>query len=222
MSLGTHERVIEHEHRFVKNAFSCVLFLKGKKMKTYNYMSNTMLREYCYGTPKDRLNTILKNLNDFDLKWTALFNELVHNIYEQKKYNRRSDDIGVRVQTSMGKGSPTENRAICIMEIEAAIQNCDLVSGLLKNVDNPKEIRDCVISLDLMKREFNVISKQIDCLPEDDKRIFMDCFFYEKPIQEVADAEFMEKHSISTKIWRIKRSLKTYLIQDLSTEIGML
>ncbi len=176
--------------------------------------------EYCFKTPKERMRLILTDFKWFELKWTALFNELVCSIYEQKEYNRRSGgDLGVRVQTSVGKGSPTENKAICLMEIEAGILNCDLWGDLLNGVDYPNEISKKVYALYFMKKEVDVILQRLGMLSESDRNLFMDCVYYGKTTEEIAKKQFVEKESVAKRLWRIKKCLRDTLIIDLSREV---
>ncbi len=192
--------------------------MRNKKLKSIE----KRYANYCMSTPKDRLNLLLANYIGFELVWTKLYNELVTEVYEQKQCNRRSnDDLGVKVQGGCAKSSPTENKAICIMEIEDAIMNCVFCTGLLNDVDNPEEIRRRVISLDLMKREYEVLSRRMEALSVQDRDILIMRMYYEKSVQEMADEAGLELNSISRKVGRIKHSLLDVLMKDLSKEVGM-
>ncbi len=176
--------------------------------------------EYCFKPPKERMRILLTDFKWFDEIWKALFDELADSIYEQKEYNRKSGgDIGVRVQSSGSKYSPTESKAICHMEIEDGILNCDLLTGLLVGVDNPNEISKKVYALHFMKEEVNVILQELALLSASDRKLFMNCVYYGKTIDEIAKDQYVEKSSISTRLWRIKKCLRRALIIDLSKEV---
>lgn len=176
--------------------------------------------EYCFKPPKERMRILLTDFKWFDEIWKALFDELADSIYEQKEYNRKSGgDIGVRVQSSGGKYSPTESKAICHMEIEDGILNCDLLTGLLVGVDNPNEISKKVYALHFMKEEVNVIIRELALLSPDNRKLFMDRFYYGKTTDEIANARFLENNSISKRLCSIKKNLGRALIIDLSREV---
>lgn len=179
---------------------------------------------YIYKTPKERMSIMLANYRGFELKWTKLFNELAYMINEQKECNRRSTggDLGVRVQSSHAASSPTENKAISLMEIEAEIEMCDFNHGLLSNLDDPEEIRDKVLALYIMKTEFEALAMEIDYLEEEDRLFLLKRIYEGKSWSVIADEEGMEVQSVEKKLGRIRKSLLEALQANTQCELDVL
>ena len=144
---------------------------------------------YGKGNPKQRFKLIYRNYEVFlklvDSYEVGLFNRILF----EREYNRRQkngDDLGVRIQTSI-KGDPTAAKAIENLMIREAIEECNFSGDILKDTDNPEKHKRDILTLHMMRREYEVFDTSLKSLPEKEYRI--NCRFIKKESTAVQIAE---------------------------------
>lgn len=103
---------------------------------------------------------IMKNL------LTDYREDLIDEVIEQKAYNRRAanDDLGVRVQISIGISSPTEKQAINHMTIEKAIVDGVLDEEFFEDTDNQEELIRKVTCYHAVSEDVKTFTKKLGSL----------------------------------------------------------
>lgn len=134
-----------------------------------------LVEDYSKGNPKERFTLIYRNYCVF-LKVVDSYEIGVYNrILCEKQYNRRQkgaslEELGVRVQTS-GRSDKTAREAIEHVVIRQAIEDCDFAGELLKDTDEPeKHMRD-ILTIKVMRQEYEVFDTSLRSLPPKEKRI---------------------------------------------------
>ena len=89
---------------------------------------------------------------------------------EQKSYNRKyqSDDLGIRIQVSMGISNPTMNQAIEHMTIAQAIDEGLLDEEFFEDTDDRRELIRKVTSYHRVNRDLETFTSKLGTMnPKD-------------------------------------------------------
>jgi hypothetical protein len=126
-----------------------------------------MVESYGKASPRERFRLIYKNYSIFpqlvDCYETGLFNRILFEV----EYNRRKkndDDLGVRIQTSH-RSDPTAAKAIEHIMIRDAIEECNFSGNILKETDTPEKHKHDILTIHMMRREFEVFDSALKALP---------------------------------------------------------
>lgn len=126
-----------------------------------------LVESYGKATPRERFRLIYKNYSIFpqlvDCYETGLFNRILFEV----EYNRRKkndDDLGVRIQTSH-RSDPTAAKAIEHIMIRDAIEECNFSGNILKETDDPEKHKRDILTIHMMRREYEVFDTSLKALP---------------------------------------------------------
>lgn len=126
---------------------------------------------YANGNPHERFSLIYKNYEVFlqlvDSFETGLLNQILFEV----EYNRRAknyDDLGVRIQ-NLRFSDPTASKAIEHIMIREAVEECNFSGNILKETDNPEKHKRDILTIHMMRREFEVFDSCLKTLPEEGK-----------------------------------------------------
>lgn len=126
---------------------------------------------YANGNLHERFSLIYKNYEVFlqlvDSFETGLLNQILFEV----EYNRRAknyDDLGVRIQ-NLRFSDPTASKAIEHIMIREDVEECNFSGNILKETDNPKKHKRDILTIHMMRREFEVFDSCLKTLPEEGK-----------------------------------------------------
>ena len=168
---------------------------------------------YSRGDPKQRFSLIYKNYEIFsqlvDCYEVGLFNRILY----EKEYNRKkkNGDLGVRVQTS-NKSDPTARIAIEHVMIRDAIRDCDLSGDLLKDTDDAEKHRRDIITIRMMRREYEVFDSFLRALPGKEFRITYRYIHKDCDMSQIAEEEHRADQTIRNMLSDTRRNLERRII----------
>lgn len=146
---------------------------------------------------------IMKNL------LTDYREDLIDEVIEQKAYNRRAanDDLGVRVQISIGISSPTEKQAINHMTIEKAIVDGVLDEEFFEDTDNQEELIRKVTCYHAVSEDVKTFTKKLGSLEQQDQKILKPYLLGRKSMSDLAEDMGIDYRSAIKHIYRVKKRL---------------
>lgn len=170
-----------------------------------------LIDAYGKGSPHERFILIYKNYEVFlqlvNCYETGLFNRILY----EREYNRRAaigaDDLGVRVQTSY-HGDPTATKAIERMMIHEAIEKCDFSGDILKDTDTPEKHRRDILTIRMMRREFEVFENSLKALPGKEYKITYRYLSKECDVTQIAVDEDRADQTIRNILAMTRKTLE--------------
>lgn len=172
-----------------------------------------LVEEYSKGNPKERFTLIYKNYCVF-LKVVDSYEVGVYNrILCEKQYNRRKkstglEELGIRVQHAR-ISDRTANEAIEHVIIQQAIENCDFAGDLLKDTDEPeKHLRD-ILTIKVMRQEYEVFNSSLRALPPKENRITCKYLGKEVNAAQIAEDEDIADQTLRNILAMARKALLT-------------
>ncbi len=108
----------------------------------------------------------LKLIESYEI---GLFNRILY----EREYNLRAkkgEDIGIRIKTNR-VSDPTARQAIENILIREAIEEANDSGNILKDTDNPQKHKRDILTLQMMRREYEVFDTNLKSLPGNEFRI---------------------------------------------------
>ncbi len=169
-----------------------------------------LVEAYEKATPHERFRLIYKNYSIFprmvDCYETGLFNQILFEI----EYNRRKkndDDLGVRIQTSYRSDS-TAAKAIEHIMIRDAIEECNFSGNILKETDNPEKYKRDILTIHMMRREYEVFETSLRSLPLAEFRITYSHLHDGKKLVDIAEEEDKAYQTILNIVSKTRKKLE--------------
>ena len=181
-----------------------------KEAANMSITEEQLIDAYGKGTPKQRFALIYKNyevfLNMVDSYEVGLFNRILF----EREYNRRAkngDDLGVRIQTS-NRSDPTAQKAIENMMIHEAIEKCNFSGNILEDTDNPEKHRRDILTIHMMRREYEVFDKSLRSLPGAEFRITYSYLHDGRKLVQIAEDEDKAYQTILNIVSKTRKKLE--------------
>ena len=144
---------------------------------------------YGQSNPHERFMLIYRNYGVFpkliDSYEIGLFNRILY----EREYNLRAkngEDLGVRIQDPR-VSDPTSRQAIENLMIHETIEKSDFSGDILKYTDTPEKHKRDILTIQMMRREYEIFNTNLEALPEKEYRIT--CRFIKKESTAVKIAE---------------------------------
>ena len=176
-----------------------------------------LVEAYGNSNPHERFLLIYKNYSIFpqlvDCYETGLFNRILFEV----EYNRRKkndDDLGVRIQTSH-RSDPTAAKAIEHIMIRDAIEECNFSGNILKETDDPEKHKRDILTIHMMRREYEVFDTILKALPLAEFKITYSHLHDGRKLVEIAEEEDKAYQTIlnivskTRKSWKARRLLSS-------------
>lgn len=143
---------------------------------------------------------------------------LITEVIDQKANNRRSDseELGIRIQTSRGTSSPTENLAINEIMIGKAIDDGFLDDDFFKDTDDKQDLINKVNAYHTVSRGWNVFTSKLKTMSPRDQAILGAHIMQKKTMVELAEELGVDYRSVVQRIWRIKKKLIAKVTPNLT------
>lgn len=125
---------------------------------------------YAGGQPDEQFNFLYENFSILQELLKDYREDLITEVIEQKSYNRKyqSDDLGIRIQVSMGISNPTMNQAIEHMTIAQAIDEGLLDEEFFEDTDDRRELIRKVTSYHRVNRDLETFTSKLGTMnPKD-------------------------------------------------------
>ena len=168
-----------------------------------------IVRRYAKSEPVERIDIICAHYENFTSIIDSFEVGVFHLISCEKAYNRqkRKGDLGVRIQYGKGHSDPTAKQAVENVMIKEAIRGCDFSGDLLKDTENAEEHRRDILTIQMMREEFDVFDAHLRALKRKEYRMMHSYLIGEKEMQDIADEEHMLCESARNKISKTKKQL---------------
>ena len=141
---------------------------------------------------------------------TGLFNRILY----EREYNLRAmngEDIGIRVHTNR-ISDPTARKAIENLMIREAIEEANDSGNILKDTDDPEKHKRDILTLRMMRREYEVFNTSLNALTGREYRITYRYIQKEQKLEEIADDENLAYQSIKNLIAATRKTLEQRII----------
>ncbi len=135
--------------------------------------------------------------------------DIISDVYNMKVYNRRAanGELGVRIQISLGRNSPTEREAISHVSIAKAIDEGYLDEDFFEDTDDPQDLIRRVTVYHRVRIDYEAFSNKLGTLLPKEQRILKSYLLQEKSINDLADEFGIDYGSAAKKIYRIRKRL---------------
>ncbi len=165
---------------------------------------------YGQSNPHERFMLIYRNYGVFlkliDSYEIGLFNRILY----EREYNLRAkngEDLGVRIQ-DLKISDPTSRQAIENMLIHEAIDKNKFSGDILKDTDNPEKHKRDILTLHMMRREYEVFDTSLKSLPEKEYRITYRFIKKESTAVQIAEEEDRAYSTIANLIAVSRKTLE--------------
>ncbi len=169
----------------------------------------SIVRRYAKSDPVKRIDIICEHYENFTSIVDGFEVGIFHLISCEKAYNRqkRKGDLGVRIQNGSGHSDPTARQAVENVMIREAMEKCDFSGDLLKDTDNAEEHRRDILTIQMMREEYEVFDAHLKALKRREYRMMHSYLVGEKAMQDIADEEHILCDSARNKISKTKKQL---------------
>lgn len=156
-----------------------------------------------------KINIICNNYQNFLCLVDVHEKRIKREIVEEKKFNRQTEhgDLGIRVQTSRSISSPTENEAMDEWELDKAIKTGKVPKGLVMGTDDDAGHILELETLKVMRDDYAEFQNNLVTIKKRDKRIFMEYLESDRDLEELADDEEIQYHSMVQRLSKVKHTL---------------
>ncbi|MBQ8667573.1 MAG: sigma-70 family RNA polymerase sigma factor [Lachnospiraceae bacterium] len=148
--------------------------------------------------------------------------DLISDVYDMKTYNRRAanGELGVRIQVSRGRSSPTEKEGISHLTIAKAIDEGYLDEDFFEDTDDPKDLIRRVTVYHLVRKDFETFSSKLGTLDPTEQRILKPYLLREKSMSDLAEEMGVDYRSAVKRVYRIRKRLSEIVEPRLRKEYG--
>lgn len=127
---------------------------------------------------------------------------------ETMEYDRSSKrDIGICIQNTGKKASVVEAKVENKISVEECFDKSRISKEMYKDPEDLKLFSTAVKEWILLKKEYELLSGCIGMMKPEDRYIFLPYIKKEKSLDDLAGELFLEKASVSKRIYRIKKNL---------------
>ena len=173
-----------------------------------------LVEEYRKGNPHERFLLIYKNYSVFPQLVVCFETGLFNKILFEVEYNRRAknnDDLGVRIQTSR-RSDPTATQAIEHIMIREAVEECNFSGDILSETDDPEKHKLDILTIHMMRREFEVFDTALRALPPKEYGIVYSYIHKDRKILEIAEDRELAYQSVKNLIGVTRRMLESSIV----------
>ena len=165
--------------------------------------------EYLSNASDKRFEFLYENYSIMKVLIRDYREDLISDVIEMKLYNHRSEmgELGVRIQVSRSKSSPTERQAINHMMIEKAIDEGFLDDDFFEGTDNPEEIIRRVTVYQFVSADYETFAKKLQTLDPTEQRILKPYLLREKSMSDLANELGVDYRSAVKRVYRIRKRL---------------
>ena len=165
--------------------------------------------EYLGCTVEKRFDFLFMNYSVLKPMIRNYKEDLISDVIEMKTYNRRAanGDLGVRIQISVGRNSPTERDGINKQLISEAIEDGYLDEDFFEDTDDPQDLIWRVTVYKLVSFGYKEFKKKLDEMDPVDQRVIKPYILKEKSMNELSEEMGIEYRSAVMKVYRIRKKL---------------
>lgn len=169
---------------------------------------------YAKSDAKERFKIIYKNYEIFPQLVDCCELGQFNRILGEKEYNRKKkngEDLGVKIKKSK-LSDPTAKMAIENVTIKEAIRECDFSGDLLKDTDDAEAHRRSILTIHMMRRDFEVFEANLKALPGFEYRITYRYIHKDCPVPQIAEEECKADQTIRNMLALTRKTLERRII----------
>ncbi len=171
-----------------------------------------IVEDYSKGNPHERFKLIYKNYRVFTKLVDSYEVGVYNSIICEKEYNRRqkmcgAEELGVRVMTG-GCSDRVAREAIEHISIQQAIREGNYVDDLLQDTDEPEKHKRDILTIRMMRYEFEVFEMHLKALPPRERRITYKYLCKEVKADQLAAEEEMADQTLRNILSRTRKCLE--------------
>lgn len=172
-----------------------------------------IFEEYAIGTPHDRFVLIYKNYGVFENVIKSFEHSVFRQIRDEKEYNRKHrgtsiEELGVRVQSGGMPSDVTAKLAMTNAMIKDAIRLADFDGELLEDTDEPELHKRNILTIHMMKDDFEEFQIHLKNLDPKAYRITMKHILKSARGEDVAKEEDIEYQSYKNILYTSRKYLE--------------
>ena len=171
-----------------------------------------LVKKYAVADASRRVDLIYKYYSVFLKTVDGRIEGLLYLIENEKESNRRAedDDLGVRIQRSRLSKA---DESISHVTIREALKTCDFSGGVLDGTDREEEFKKEAFLLKVMRHDYDLFKRQVECLDEEDRSIFVSYIDRKKSTGEIAAEIGSGADTTRNRIYKIKLEVKENMLE---------
>lgn len=173
-----------------------------------------LVERYGESDPHGRFILIYKNYEVFLKMIESYETGLFNRICNEREYNLRSknmDELGIRIRTNR-ISDLTAGKAIEDLLVREVIEEANDSENILKDTDDPEKHKRDILTLCMMRREYEVFEKGLKALPGKEYSITYRYIHRDKKLQEIAEEEDKAYQTIKNMVAATRKSLEQRVI----------
>lgn len=178
----------------------------------------SIVKIYFNSDAERRFEILCQNFSVFPGIIESYTEGLVYQIQAERDYNRRkaTGDLGVSIQKIGWTSDPTAKKAVDNVMTRNAVTTCEIEGKEFEQLEHKEEYKQDAYTLQLMRTDYNLFSKQLCILNQKDRELFTKYISREQCLGDIADELEIQYESAYQRVRRIRRKMKRQTVQFMA------
>lgn len=178
----------------------------------------SIVKIYFNSDAERRFEILCQNFSVFSGIIESYTEGLVYQIQAERDYNRRkaTGDLGVSIQKIGWTSDPTAKKAVDNVMTRNAVITCEIEGKEFEQLEHKEEYKQDAYTLQLMRTDYNLFSKQLCILNQKDRELFTKYISREQCLGDIADELEIQYESAYQRVRRIRRKMKRQTVQFMA------
>jgi len=178
----------------------------------------SIVKIYFNSDAERRFEILCQNFSVFPGIIESYTEGLVYQIQAERDYNRRkaTGDLGVSIQKIGWTSDPTAKKAVDNVMTRNAVITCEIEGKEFEQLEHKEEYKQDAYTLQLMRTDYNLFSKQLCILNQKDRELFTKYISREQCLGDIADELEIQYESAYQRVRRIRRKMKRQTVQFMA------
>ena len=178
----------------------------------------SIVKIYFNSDAERRFEILCQNFSVFPGIIESYTEGLVYQIQAERDYNRRkaTGDLGVSIQKIGWTSDPTAQKAVDNVMTRNAVITCEIEGKEFEQLEHKEEYKQDAYTLQLMRTDYNLFSKQLCILNQKDRELFTKYISREQCLGDIADELEIQYESAYQRVRRIRRKMKRQTVQFMA------
>ncbi len=178
----------------------------------------SIVKIYFNSDAERRFEILCQNFSVFPGIIESYTEGLVYQTQAERDYNRRkaTGDLGVSIQKIGWTSDPTAKKAVDNVMTRNAVITCEIEGKEFEQLEHKEEYKQDAYTLQLMRTDYNLFSKQLCILNQKDRELFTKYISREQCLGDIADELEIQYESAYQRVRRIRRKMKRQTVQFMA------
>lgn len=178
----------------------------------------SIVKIYFNSDAERRFEILCQNFSVFPGIIESYTEGLVYQIQAERDYNRRkaTGDLGVSIQKIGWTSDPTAKKAVDNVMTRNAVITCEIEGKEFEQLEHKEEYKQDAYTLQLMRTDYNLFSKQLCILNQKDRELFTKYISRKQCLGDIADELEIQYESAYQRVRRIRRKMKRQTVQFMA------